>query len=168
MDATSAPRRQRGFTVIELMIGAVVMLLLAATALPQIFDARARHRVASAAETLAGDLQKARWAAIDRGQPVYVTFGGQGESRCYAIATRPDCPCDGKADACVLKAARPQGLQWEVAQESFAFDPRLGGTSPGTVASFSLGRYAVRVDAEAVGHADVCASGAAMAGVKAC
>ena len=165
---TTTRRAEQGFTLIELLVVAFVVLLVTSMGLPSLADWRARQKVAGAAEALAADLQKARWAAVQRGATMYVTFG-HGAAACYAIATRPDCPCDGSGAACSLKTVSAgSGLLLQAPRASLAFEPRHGATSPGEVATFSAGRYAASLHAEAVGRATVCASGAPMLGVDAC
>jgi len=64
--ALSAPRRSVGFTIIELMLVAVVVSVMAANALPSMRDLMVRIRLKTAAGDLHQSLMYARSEAISR------------------------------------------------------------------------------------------------------
>lgn len=73
--------QQRGFTLIELMIGVVVIAVLIALALPNFRETSIRTKVASNTNDLIGAISLARLEAVKRGVPVAVIANaGSGSS----------------------------------------------------------------------------------------
>jgi type IV fimbrial biogenesis protein FimT len=93
-------RRQRGFTMLELMLILVVLAVLSSLALPSLGARLERQRVQGAAEGLAADLSEARFEAARRGQALYVETTA-GPDWCWAVATAPGCAC-GQARDCQM------------------------------------------------------------------
>jgi len=79
-------RRQRGFTIIELMVVIALMGILLAMALPSFDGIMQRYRVSAAADELANALQFARADAIRSRYTVYVTATGTPDGDCAAAA----------------------------------------------------------------------------------
>jgi prepilin-type N-terminal cleavage/methylation domain-containing protein len=65
--------RQSGFTLIELMIVLVIMLILAGLVVPNIRQMNASYQLSAAGHAVAGILQQARIQAVKTNQPVYAT-----------------------------------------------------------------------------------------------
>jgi prepilin-type N-terminal cleavage/methylation domain-containing protein len=65
--------RQSGFTLIELMIVLVVLLIIAGLVVPNIRLVNASYQLSSAGHAVAGLLQQARIQAVKTNQPVYAT-----------------------------------------------------------------------------------------------
>lgn len=78
--------RQRGFSLVELMITIVVAAILLAVALPSFRDVIHRNQVSSASNALLASLAYARTEAINRGQLVSMCPGSQGAG-CTAAST---------------------------------------------------------------------------------
>lgn len=65
-------RQESGFSLIELMIVCVVMLIIAALAIPNIFRTYQNYQLDSAGHSVSSLLQQARMQAVKTNQPVYV------------------------------------------------------------------------------------------------
>ena len=64
--------RQKGFTLIELMVTIVIMAIMAAIAIPNFAEWVAKRRVASVAEKVASQIRFARAEAARLNKPVYL------------------------------------------------------------------------------------------------
>ena len=100
-------RRQRGFSLIELMVALVVLGIILAMAAPSLSSYMDHRRVISAAEALYGQLQLARSEAIARSETVYANFSSNDSTTwAMGISTRIDCDVTqsvaGRGDDCVL------------------------------------------------------------------
>ena len=73
-------RRQRGVTLIELMLVAMVATALLVVAVPSFMDMVVRHRLASATNDFVLDLMLARSEALRRGGPVTICASSDGTS----------------------------------------------------------------------------------------
>lgn len=143
--------RSKGFTLIEAAITCAVMAVVLAAGLPRLADWKARQRVALAGEALVNDVQHAREMAVLQRRPIYLSL----HEGCYVVATTPQCPCDGSADACAIKRVAPEKVTLTPAREVLAFEPRFGSTLPGEIARLGRGPYGVTVETEAVGRASL-------------
>lgn len=79
-------RRRRAFTLVELMVVAIVMAVLAAAVAPAMISAVRRTGASTAAVRIADLLDFAHTAAVTRGQAVLVSFDLQ-QHVCRATAT---------------------------------------------------------------------------------
>jgi type IV fimbrial biogenesis protein FimT len=101
--------RASGITLIEVMIGLVVLGVLGMMAVPSWAEFQERQRLKAAAETLASSLNLARSEALAQQQFTYVQLSGQGSERwCYAVAASPNCDCQASCDA----IQRVEGQSW--------------------------------------------------------
>jgi prepilin-type N-terminal cleavage/methylation domain-containing protein len=66
--------RQRGFTVIELMITIVILSIAMTLAKPSMLSAIEKRRTIAAAERIYGQLQLARLQSVARSEPVFANF----------------------------------------------------------------------------------------------
>ncbi|HZD08175.1 MAG TPA: prepilin-type N-terminal cleavage/methylation domain-containing protein, partial [Candidatus Limnocylindrales bacterium] len=66
--------RQSGFSMVELMIVCVVMVIIAGLAVPNIFQAYRNYQLDSAGHSLASLLQQARIQAVKTNLPAYVNY----------------------------------------------------------------------------------------------
>jgi prepilin-type N-terminal cleavage/methylation domain-containing protein len=67
-------KREAGFSMIELMIVCVVMVIIAGIAIPNIFRTYQNYQLDSAGHSVASLLQQARMQAVKTNLPVYVSY----------------------------------------------------------------------------------------------
>ena len=85
-------------TLIEVLIGLVLLVVAGMLAVPSFTDYLERQRLKSAAEGLAAGLNLARSEALAQQQFMYVQLAGQGSDHwCYAISKEPKCDCFSSA-----------------------------------------------------------------------
>ena len=77
---TDMPLRQRGFSLVELMVTMVVAVILLAVAVPSFRDLIRRNQVGSASNTVLASLDYARTEAINRSQLVSICPSADGAS----------------------------------------------------------------------------------------
>ena len=78
---------QAGVTLIEVMIGLVLLVIVGMIALPSFTEYLERQRLKAAAESLAASLNLARAEALTQQQFMYVQLAGQGADQwCYAVS----------------------------------------------------------------------------------
>jgi type IV fimbrial biogenesis protein FimT len=163
------PRRSdAGLTLVEILVTLALMAALATLTLPSFGQMIDRHRLISAAETLAADLAQARFEAARAGQPLHVVFRA-GSDWCYAVALAPACACD-QPQPCQLKTVRAAdlpGIRLRQAADAH-FDPAALSTVGGR-ASFEsdAGEPRLSVGLTALGRARVC-SPSGLRGYPAC
>jgi len=66
--------RQRGFTLLEIMIVMIIMAIMAAVAIPAFSDWREKQAVRNAAQSLLAQLKQARVLALSENRSVRITF----------------------------------------------------------------------------------------------
>jgi prepilin-type N-terminal cleavage/methylation domain-containing protein len=67
---------ERGFTLVELLIGAMIISIMGAFATPQFGTTLRAYRLNGATRVIWGDLQKARLMAIKENRAIRVDFAG--------------------------------------------------------------------------------------------
>ena len=86
--------QQKGITLIEVLVGLVLLVIAGLVAVPSFTDYLERQRLKAAAESLAASLNLARSEALAQQQFMYVQLAGQGSERwCYAVFKEPKCDC---------------------------------------------------------------------------
>lgn len=108
----SHPRRQRGVTLIELMIGLIILGVLIALTVPAFVDARQRASLRGAAEQVASFWADARFEALRRNANVRVTLRSNAEGEMCLGAnvvpptTSDTCDCFVESGAGLCNVAR--------------------------------------------------------------
>lgn len=144
--------RTEGFTLIELMITVVILLILLLVAVPSFQDYIQKARVRGAADQVTNLLAKARQAAVMSNMPVSVLATGSAGDWCVgasqpaepaAWALRPStaatCACDSTPSACVVQSESLVVDSSDMASGSppsvaitgfnFSYTPKLGSVS---------------------------------------
>lgn len=85
-------RKQRGLSMVELLIVLVIIVILTLVALPAFTTFMQQYRVTATVQNLFYALQNARSEAIKRNATVYVTFSAT-DPWCYGINVGSACTC---------------------------------------------------------------------------
>ena len=149
--------RQRGFTLIELMVALAVAVVLMSTAVPSFFESTARARLQGAVNELAIDLQYARSQAVRERAAVALTVAADGAS--YTIAD---------ANATLKTVTLPRGVTL-TAGAAVNFDA-LRSLSAATLldATVSGVTGSLRVNTNVMGRVQTCSLSTAFGGYPAC
>jgi len=132
---------QRGVTLIEVLIGLVLLVVVGMMAVPSFTDYLERQRLKSAAESLATSLNLARSEALAQQQFMYVKLAGQGSDRwCYAVSREAKCDCFSPACEALQRgdaAKLPGVLLGGASRSTFRFNWKNGSaTGANGTASF--------------------------------
>jgi type IV fimbrial biogenesis protein FimT len=177
--ASTAGRRHRGVTLIEMMIAIVLLAIIAALAIPSFADFRERATIRGSAEQMMSAVAQFRHEGIKRNRFVTVTFSGAAGSPnwCVGAELGADVACDcNDADACSLgrfpeSAVERRGTILVArtgfsAVNSLSFDPSTGMlTNLGHAGTVTLRSpsdrfdYRLRFDLNPVGRASLCVPG---------
>ncbi|NQZ52868.1 MAG: prepilin-type N-terminal cleavage/methylation domain-containing protein [Piscirickettsiaceae bacterium] len=115
-------QKQKGFTLIELMVVVVILGVLVAIAFPSFVETLDRRKLKGAGDKLFADLLFAKTEAIKRNTPVRITFKGNGATWCYGIAENVACDCT--AADCVI-----DGVSKVVNQDDYSAAVSVDGTA---------------------------------------
>ena len=169
--------RQRGFTLIELIIVLVVMAVLLVVAVGGFGSSFARKRVEGRAADIVTHLQQARTEAISRNGPVRTTLG----TNCLlvhtwpALATAPSCSgstVTSSLPVVILAAVEFTASDVTVTREPvgqpvgyYQFNPfnnasgwleTDGGNNHGLVVGSSAGSWQLRLRVGLTGRVEIC------------
>jgi type IV fimbrial biogenesis protein FimT len=160
---SSKSRRERGFTLLELMTALAVGAVLIAVGVPQLRDLTIQQRITGAAQDLHIDLALARNEAVTRATNVTVcpstdlvncTNDGWGNGRLVFI----DANGDGVVDVGELVVKQSQsiatGLTAAPALGFVTFNSR-GQTTALTIGICQSGYVGRNIDIKSTGHASV-------------
>ena len=113
------PRRERGFTLIELMVGVAILGIAAVIAVPAFGGMFERMRLTGAANELAADLQLARSEAVRRRAAVslaaaadgqgYRIFSGDVDLKTVSFPSGMSLPNDAQIDIEAMRATSSIG-----------------------------------------------------------
>lgn len=145
-------RKISGFTLVELMITLVVVLVLVLLAVPSFRDYIEKARVRGAADQITDLLARARASAVKSNLPVSIKAAGSGSSAwcvgarmaaepsAWALrpGTAPTCDCTAPAnclveseplflDAASISSGTPP--EATISGFDFSYSPKLGGVS---------------------------------------
>lgn len=187
MSRHHSTHRSRGVTIVELLIGLLILGILIAVTTPSMRGMMLRQRVQGVNAQLVTDLQLARSEVPRRSgsdTSVGVTFGGNDQMSCYSIHANGAASCDctkTPGQACLPISAEIKTVQVERANGvSFAasspggtlltFSQPHGFASPAElsvdVQSDTSGR--LRTTINALGRPQVCSPDGSIRGVPAC
>ena len=137
MKTANGKNSSRGFTIIELLIGLVVILILAAFAIPNTVAALRAYRLSGSAHAVAHQLSLARLRAETEFTNAQLVIDPVANSYSLQLCTTPTNTlgaADGKADNCTSAGDyNNEGTQFLASGISFGFGPAgsaAGGQSP--------------------------------------
>ncbi len=137
MKTANGKNSSRGFTIIELLIGLVVILILAAFAIPNTVAALRAYRLSGSAHAVAHQLSLARLRAQTEFTNAQLVIDPVANSYSLQLCTTPTNTlgaADGKADNCTSAGDyNNEGTQFLASGISFGFGPAgsaAGGQSP--------------------------------------
>jgi type IV fimbrial biogenesis protein FimT len=151
----SHPRRQRGVSLVELMLGLAILAILLFMGVPAFTDTLQNYQIRTAAESTVNGLQMARNEALRRNMSVRFQLVNSLDADCDLSANGPNwivsrndatAACDSATVIDFLEPndlAQPQVLQSRAAQEgtpNALISATASGVAATTVTFTSLGR----------------------------
>src|SRR5579864_2216193 len=98
-------KREAGFSMVELMIVCVIMVLIATLAIPNILQTYRNYQLDSAGHSVASLLQQARMQAVKTNQPVYVKYDDNAAPNLvYATDAPANAYASGNPDVAISAA----------------------------------------------------------------
>jgi prepilin-type N-terminal cleavage/methylation domain-containing protein len=117
--------KQKGFSLVELLLVCVVMVILSALAVPNIMRINANYRLDAAGHSVASLLQQARMQAVKTNQPAYARFD-TSTGLAYVTDDPGNSYASGNPDV-----ALPGGIAFQtVPPDHSQLDAVVGGASP--------------------------------------
>ncbi len=121
-DVTRRPKPRAGYTILELMVVLVIILILAAIVGPSLIGFWSNNRTKAAADAVGGRLADARGAAISQGIPYRLSASPDGRM----IRVSPD-ESEGAAQPSTDPSLRPMWQQ-ETLPKGVVLTPTYTGT----------------------------------------
>jgi type IV fimbrial biogenesis protein FimT len=144
--------KQRGFTLIELMVTLVVLVVLATMAVPSFMDYLQKARVRGAVDSVTNVLARARQGAVKSNMPIAVAALQKGGGAWCVGARQPTepgtwqprpltataCDCSTAAAACTVENEQlvadsttfgNNAPTVTITDFDFSYSPKLGGVS---------------------------------------
>src|SRR5690348_10958695 len=75
---SDAMRQEKGFSLLELVIVCVLLVIIAAISIPNITRMNANYKLDAAGHSVASLLQQARMQAVKTNQPAYTKYDANG------------------------------------------------------------------------------------------
>jgi prepilin-type N-terminal cleavage/methylation domain-containing protein len=164
MDMMLTTARQQGMTLIEVMVGIMVLAILLTLAVPSFNETWQRRRLVGAAEAMYSDLQFARLEAIKTNATVTVTLT-EGASWQYDVGARtvsgtdyPSVVMDAtNTTVTSIAFTAPRGVPPTAGGGTVSFTAQAGSTT-----------YELQVIVSPLGRARICSVGGAGLGYATC
>lgn len=178
-------KRPQGFTVIEMMVVAAIIAILAAVAAPSMASMVTHQRVTAAAEVIKQQVALARLEAERRNTAVRVVVNSSAGG--WAIGITDQATCNpATAGSCTISTLQPDG---STVTAEYAFDSSdhpgvvLSGTAVGTPIVFNRhrgtttvanlevtlpGTGSLRIMTSGVGRISTCSPSGAISGYAPC
>jgi len=136
-DGSPMKKREAGFSMVELMIVCVIMILIATLAIPNILQTYRNYQLDSAGHSVASLLQQARMQAVKTNQPVYVKYDNNaGPNFVYATDAPGNAYASGNPDVAISTAVSfqpPPTTAFHAQLDTYITGtPQMGGTT-GTI-----------------------------------
>lgn len=149
--------RQAGFSMVELLIVCVVMLIIAGLAVPNIFQTYRNYQLDSAGHSVASLLQQARIQAVKTNLPAYVNFTNAAAGNMAFVTNDPNNTtyAAGEPDVQLSPAVTFQGAPPDHAQ----LDAYLNVGTPQVAQTIGFNARGLPCT-ESGGNPTVCGSGA--------
>ncbi|MGZ8227416.1 MAG: GspH/FimT family pseudopilin [Methylococcaceae bacterium] len=158
-------KRQRGFTLTEMMITIAIVAILAGLAVPSFTSTLERRKIIGVAEAILSDLRWARGEAIKRNTDVTVTFtpGAAGD---WSYTVDPGAKT---VDSSAIPEYSDIALAENFGSDNTIFDHIRGTAQAGAVTlTSSANNYQLRVVLTTMGRARICSVGGTVGGYDAC
>lgn len=162
--------RQRGLTLLELVIAMVIAALLLSLSVPSLAGWLARHRVRAAAQHLAADMGEARHEAVRIGRSLHMVYRA-GSDWCYAIAldAQADCRQPGGSVLKTVNAKQYPGVSLlEGAPQGFDGRSGMRQGVAGAARLVSARGDQLAVQVSALGRPTVCAPATRWSDIAGC
>lgn len=173
-------RRQRGFTLIESLLVATILLIIIAAVAPAFSGTIERRRIEGLVHQFETDVRYAQAEAQARAGSVRLSFSPVANGSCYIVHTGgpTDCTCTAQGDAECIGAARALRVAYVPARDrvqvssnskSMLFNAARQTVTPtGTVTfSGSQGR-SVKQIVNVTGRVRTCSPQGSVAGYRRC
>ncbi len=162
----------QGFTLIELIVTLIIIVILTLVAIPLFTSLIQEHRVIGQAENLYYSLQYARSEAVKRNATIYVSFS-TGSSWCYGLNVGSACNCT-IANNCGLEtvsapAAQETSLSTSgLTNNAISFEGTHGAASSTGSITFTVygGTSLITISIGTMGGLQMCSTG--IGGYQAC
>ncbi len=157
-------RRQKGFTLMELLTTISVATVLTTIGIPSMQQTLAKRQLSAAAEELYGNLQLMRAQAIKQNRPAYVSFFSDAGGWRYGLddaaacdtAVAGDCTVHGNARTFSSESYRGVSLTQTFPADLAGFEPRRGLAFGSGSVTLSSSAGEVRVLLLRVGQLRLC------------
>lgn len=175
------PGKQRGVSLVEIMIVVSITAILLGTAVPSLQEFLAHRRLEGRALELVTDIHYVRSEAVARNRGMRISFGSDSGGTCYVLHTGDagDCVCSSAGTAQCSDAsnfviknvgfATDQGVRLQANVSSMLFDPIRGTTTPAGSINFVANSGAtLRHVVNILGRTRTCSPDGSVNGYKAC
>jgi len=157
-----ARTRTRGFTLVEVLVAAAVLTIVAAIAVPSYANYLARQRLRHVAELLELDLRRARTLSVDEGRNIHVSFSS-GAQWCWGVSRQSSCNCATGQPRCELGGETHHEYKGVLLQsgQSVTFQAGMGRAQDWTRIGLSNDRnQQLRIDLNPLGRPQICGTDA--------